>query len=85
MSWTDPCKGGCGKHKSDCECNTTNIMKEINLEEIFKIGAWNIRNRIEKTASYSIKEVPYEGTSVNSNELISSIHQLMEDIFKEKI
>lgn len=43
---------------------------------------WQLTNKIDKIFDENIKEIPYEGTSVNSSSIKNSIIDLYEGIMK---
>jgi len=44
---------------------------------------WEIRDKIEKIVDENIKEIPYEGTSIEKADLIDDLIELIEEIIKD--
>ncbi len=58
-----------------------NSIKE--LDENVKYSNWELQNKIDKIVSSNIKEIPYEGTQVNTYGIKEGIMELIRELCPE--
>jgi hypothetical protein len=60
-----------------------NKFNKFELNENKKLSTWQIESKIEKILKSNIKEIPYEGTSVDTYGLRDSILELIYELCPE--